>query len=322
MKLDFLQIGFQKCGTTFLDRNVYPTNQEIVCVQAANYLDLEKALLCKLIFPDGLEYDQASFQEDFVQICSKLFGDMTCNGIMFEPFTFVYQRRFCRKNVIDRIKALYPNIKIITFIRGQDSWFLSHYSQYLRSGGLLSLHDFVEYQLNNLDLDAHYIDWYPLISYLYDSFGTSNVLVCLFEELKISPQGVADKIFSFLNVPTSKISSEEVNTSLSSYSMKLRRLLNYLVRFDSGASSYSFRRDIHNADPTLHVKLLRRFIYSFYKPLTNVALDKIDGIFMFKKKFKLEDEQLHKIVMRYGKNNKALSELLSVKLEEFGYPVT
>jgi hypothetical protein len=53
-----------------------------------------------------------------------------------------------------------------------------------------------------------------------------------------------------------------------------------------------------------------------------VALDKIDGIFMFKKKFKLEDEQLHKIVMRYGNNNKALSELLSVKLEEFGYPVT
>ena len=195
--IDFLQIGFQKCGTTFLEQNVYPTNLNIYCVQSAKYLDLERYLLNKLIIPDGLEYDQSAFHEEFTEICSKLFDNKTVNGIMFEPFTFLYQRRFDRKNVIDRIKSMYPEIKIITFIRSQSSWLLSHYSQYLKSGGLLPLYDFIECQLHNPYLDAHYIDWYPLISYLHKTFAKGNVLVCLYEELKNSPQGIADKIFSF-----------------------------------------------------------------------------------------------------------------------------
>lgn len=241
---------------------------------------------------------------------------------MFEPFTFVYQRRFDRKSVIDRIRALYPDIKIITFIRSQSSWMQSHYSQYLKSGGLLSLHDFVECQLNNPHLDAHYIDWYPLISYLYHSFGNDNVLVVLYEELKNSPQAVADKIFTFLNVHTSKVNPEKVNPSLSSSSLTLRRILNHIIRFDCGASSYSFFRDIHEAEPSLYYRFFHKFTYSYYKPITNIACYKLDNIFKIKKKIKLSDEELQKINMRYGGNNKKLSEILAVNLGDYGYPTT
>ena len=144
MKTDFLQIGFQKCGTTFLENNVYPLNPNIHCIQAAGVLELERLLLRNLILPDGLEYRQDIIDNALPNICSKLFNDKTVNGIMFEPFTFSYGRRFDRKNVIDRIKNIFPNIKIITFIRNQKTWILSHYAQYLKGGGLLSLHDFIE----------------------------------------------------------------------------------------------------------------------------------------------------------------------------------
>jgi hypothetical protein len=320
MKLDFLQIGFQKCGTTFLEYNVYPTNPNVSCLQAANNQELERLLLNKFILPDGLEYDENEFKKAFSEVTDKLFHDNKTIGIMFEPFTFLYQRRFDRKNVLDRIIASFPNIKIITFIRNQESWLLSHYSQYLKSGGLLSLHDFIECQLNNPFLDAHYIDWYLIISYLYEKIDREKVLVCLYEELNKSPQETADKIFSFLNVPSSKINPMKVNPSLGYYGLALRRILNHFCYFDCGASSYTFHRDIYKANPSLYSKFKHKFIYSYYKPITNIICYKLDDLFKVKKSVRLEETQVDKINARYGENNKKLSDLLGVNLTDYDYP--
>ena len=55
-----------------------------------------------------------------------------------------------------------PNIFLIKvtnhFIRNQKTWQLSHYYQYIKSGGLLNLNDFIELQLDNTSLDGHYIN--------------------------------------------------------------------------------------------------------------------------------------------------------------------
>jgi len=103
MKLDFLQIGFQKCGTTFLEYNVYPKNENISCVPAVKDLELERCILNSLILPDGLEYDKEKFQQCFTKNCARLFeeGADSVNGIMFEPFTFLYGKQFDRKSVLD-----------------------------------------------------------------------------------------------------------------------------------------------------------------------------------------------------------------------------
>jgi hypothetical protein len=319
MKIDFLQIGFQKCGTTFLEYNVYPTNPNVSCLQATNNLKLERLLLNKFILPDGLEYDEKEFKKAFSEITDKIFNNKI-NGILFEPFTFLYQRRFDRKNVIDRIIANFPNIKIITFIRNQKSWLLSHYSQYLKSGGLLSLNAFIECQLNNPILDAHYIDWYLIISYIYKKISKENVLVCLYEELNQSPQDTADKIFSFLNIQSSKINPKKVNPSLSYYGLALRRILNHFCYFDCGASSYTFHRDIYEANLSPYFKFKHKFIYSYYKPITNIICYKLDDVFKPKKQLRLEEAQVEKINARYGENNKKLSNLLGVNLADYDYP--
>ena len=321
MKLDFLQIGFQKCGSTFLEYNVYPTNPNIFCLQAGNNQQLERLLLNDFILPDGLEYDENAFKKSFSEITDKIFLDKKINGIMFEAFTFLYQRRFDRKNVIDRISSIFRDIKIITFIRNQQSWLLSHYSQYLKGGGLLSLHDFVECQLNIPILDAHYIDWFSFISYLYEKIGRENVLVCLYEELNKSTQETADRIFSFLGVPSSKINPKKVNPSLSYYGLTMRRFLNHLCHFDCGASSYNYTRDLYGAIPSSYSKLKHKFIYSIYKPATNAICYKLDKMFNIKKKIRLEEAQVEKISARYGKNNEKLSDLLGVNLEEYNYPL-
>ena len=54
MKIDFLQIGFQKCGTTFLATNVYPYNPHLECINPeSRSWKLEKLLRRDFILADG-----------------------------------------------------------------------------------------------------------------------------------------------------------------------------------------------------------------------------------------------------------------------------
>jgi hypothetical protein len=320
MQLSFLQIGFQKCGTTYLEKRVYPANPRIRCIQASGELALERALISQLIVPDGLEYDAKRARESLAAACDGLFAEDAINGVMFEPFTFMYERRFCRQRVLDRIRSLFPDARIITFVRSQEGWLLSHYSQYLKSGGLLRLHDFIECQLTNPLLDGHYIDWYPLVSYLYETFGSDHVLVCAFEDLVKSPQAVADTLFDFLQAPRVVIAPEPVNVSLSASGMALRRLLNHCVRYDAGASSYAYARDLRGAEPSGPARLRHRLIYNQFKPRTNTLCYAVDRLFGSKRKLALSGEQQRRVAARYGENNRRLAELLGTDLAAHGYP--
>jgi hypothetical protein len=133
MKLDFIQIGFQKCGTTFLNKSVYAANPDINCIQIADRKQIDKYVLQKLILVDGLEYDKEKVKKELPIPFQGQFDNNLKNGIIYEPFTFLYSRKFDRKNVIDRLHALFPNVKIIFFVRNQETWIISHYSQYIKS---------------------------------------------------------------------------------------------------------------------------------------------------------------------------------------------
>ena len=131
--IQFLQIGFQKCGTTYFEKALYQANPEIMCIQAACVSELENLLLDKFILPDSLEYNRSEFEKVFYGLATKLFPKEQnhVNGIMFEPFTFLYQKRFDRINVLNRIYESFPKIKIIMQICNQESWVISHYSEYV-----------------------------------------------------------------------------------------------------------------------------------------------------------------------------------------------
>ena len=320
MTPDFIQIGFQKCGTTFLENNVYPTNLNLNVVQAAKHTDLELTLLKQIILPDRLEFDRSYTQYLFNKSYSPFYQKSKTNGIMFEGFTFLYERRFDRKSVVERLKSLFPESKIITFIRSQKTWLLSHYSQYIKSGGLLNLNDFIELQLDNPSLDSHYIDWYPLIKCLHEIFGKKNVLVCLFEDLKIDPQKISNNIFSFLDVPYSIVDNKKVNVSLSKYSLYIIRIFNHVIRHDLGESNYMFNKYSSSSYLSKYNKMKKTLIYNYYKIYLNYFCEIPDKFFNLKKKQSLNQKQLEKINLLYGKNNKKLFELLNIDGSQYNYP--
>jgi len=324
MKIDFLQIGFIRCGTSFLLDNVYPQNPHLECINVeGHHWELEKLLLRDFILADGFEYDRQSFERKFADICQTIFTNKQVQrrGFLFRPFTFSNQRRFDRQNVIDRINESFPEVKIIMPIRSQQTWILSFYSTYLRDGGLLGLHDFVETILGNENLVAHYIDWFPLVSYLYKLFGSERALIYPFEELNKSPQGIANRIFDFLEVPRVQIEESPVNPSSSKEIMPLRRSLNQLVHFGCGASAYklNFRRDLGEAEPTKISKLYNSFVELIYSVYTHGLCSRIDNIFGFKGRLELEERHLKMVEQRYSSNNRKLSELLNVDLSGYGY---
>ena len=143
----------------------------------------------------------------------------------------------------------------------------------------------------------------------------------LYEDLKNSPQSVADDIFSFLGVPSCKVIPDIINPSLSSYSLGVRRILNHCFKFDAGVSSYGFTRDLYEAQPTLFSKLKHKVIYRAFKPATNKLCYKVDAVLKLRKRLRIEDAQIKKIDVRYSENNARLSDLLHIALSRYGYPI-
>lgn len=325
IKIDFLQIGFIRCATNFLLSNVYPHNPHLECVNPeGRYWELERLLRRDFILADGFEYDRQNFEREFKKICPTIFTNkqVMVKGILFRPFTFYNRRRFDRKNVIDRINESFPEVKIIMPIRSQRTWIQSFYSIWVAAGGLLGFHDFVESFFGNENLVAHYIDWFPLVSYLHKLFGSERVLIYVFEELKESPQGIANRIFDFLEVPRVQIDESPIGRSLSKEVLPLRRFLNHLVHFDSGSSDFclNFRRDLGEAKPSKISALYNSLTLGIYHRYTGNLCRMIDNAFRFKGRLKLEERHLKMIEQRYSGNNRKLSQLLNVDLSNYGYP--
>ena len=89
INIDFLQIGFQKCGTTYFDEKVYPGSKSVRCLQAWKYPELERLFIDRFILPDGFQFDPDSFKKEFLQVGSRYFPEDThtkINGIIFEPY--------------------------------------------------------------------------------------------------------------------------------------------------------------------------------------------------------------------------------------------
>ncbi|QPJ64065.1 MAG: hypothetical protein G3M78_01055 [Candidatus Nitrohelix vancouverensis] len=321
MKIDFLQVGFHKCGTSFINTNIYDIHPEIHCVHANENLELERLLLMKFILQDGLEYNSARFEKAFNVIGANLLSEQAhaINGLNFGPLLFMYRRRFDRKVIIERIRNFFGEVKVITCIRNQSTWLTGHYSHYLKSGGLLAFDDFLESFFHNPYLYKHEINWLPSVALLHELFGKDRVLVCLYEELNDAPQRFTDKITGFLETQPLAVNPEKVNPSMTRFGMFLKRMSNHLVRYDEGESDYAFKRDLYEANPSYLARAKQKFIYSFYKNATIRLSQKGGELFGGNIKIKLKASQLKKIKMEYGKDNMELSKLLDIDLGKYGY---
>lgn len=318
-RVNFIQIGFNKTGTTFLEMSVYKEHPDIDCCQIAGNVELEHLFNNFLINPLDYNYNKDHFYNKFNSIY-KSFEEKKISGLMYEALTFQYAKKINISQVIERLYDNFPDAKIILFIRSQNSWLISHYSQYIKSGGKLTFHNFIECILCDSVYDGMAIDWYPIVQTLHDYYPKENIFIGLYEDLMQAPQEVANNLFNFLKIPKISIDENKVNPSLNYWAINYLRFLNIFVNYDCGTSPYSFFRDLNGAEPTHFKRIYHTFIYRIYKPKALSVAQVISNIFKSSKKFSLSDIQKMKVFKKYHDNNTKLSKLIERDLRRYNYP--
>lgn len=171
-----IHIGNPKTGTTWFQKNFFPF------VRNYYYIKDRKELHTKLLQPDIYAFDEndtkvfysENYNSNIILSEEILSGSLRSNG----QDTLWMARR---------LKAVFPNAKIVIFIRNQTERLASTYLYYLKeNGGTYSAKKFINKEFNlpqkKGDLNLRHLEYHRLIKLYQELFGCENVYVFLYEE--------------------------------------------------------------------------------------------------------------------------------------------
>jgi hypothetical protein len=114
-------------------------------------------------------------------------------------YTSMFSKEDDRSIMLDRIKTVFPNAKIIFGTREKDEILPSWYKEYVAVGGVLNYEDFLEAHMN---LDK--LDYKPYIEELKNHYGSENVFVYSLDDMKKNQEKVITKMCEFMEVDAPK----------------------------------------------------------------------------------------------------------------------
>jgi len=185
-----LHVGMHKTGTTFLQWNVFHFVD-------ANYLwhVFYKSWLKDLLNPEKkVNYDKIKNK------LSSILKDDKINIISEENiYTYQFTKKDDRFVLLDRIKKVFPEAKIIIGIRKKEENLISWYVEYVAVGGVLDFQGFLDKHLNLKKLDYE-----PYIKKLNEYYGKENVFVYTLDELRKNQDAVVKNLCKFMGIESPK----------------------------------------------------------------------------------------------------------------------
>ncbi len=106
----------------------------------------------------------------------------------------------CKRNA-DRIKQTFPTAKILIVVRRQISHLESLYKQYLLTGGLLPMTEFLTANTHHLQFDISSLCYDRLVEYYIGLFGRERVEVLPYELMSDNAQAFSDAVCDFCEAP-------------------------------------------------------------------------------------------------------------------------
>ena len=239
MEIDAIHIGDYKTGSSWLQQKVFLRHPEIA------YLDWPVSnpgiakLFYELVGSRDLDFDAADLARRF----NTELGAIDCAGrkkvVSREALVGDFISGEHAQRIAQRLYQVFGPTRIVVVIREQFSMMASIYSQYVKIGGTLSLHDFVSDPIVSSHL-ASRLQYEKLISMYRDTFGAENVSVKLFEELRTDKRRFLKDILTHIGCDDVEFVPDEqglTNPSLTTAGAACQRLLNRLVRTQTNPSA-------------------------------------------------------------------------------------
>lgn len=222
--IDAVIVGAEKAGTSAL--GYYLSMHPDVVSHFDG--DKRKMMLEFSSFVNGRCLDEKAFSSDY----DFAFGD-----------SISHDKTVVAKNVsivnsdfgLGNLKKLYPDCKLIMIVRNPiDRAFSSFFYQKFRGEEVLeSFEDAVERELNSepesLSIEKRYLArgyYASQLENIYRFFDKEHVLVLLYEDMKNCPEGLMDKVFTYLGLtPCVSLQYEKINEAQTPRSKWLARYI-------------------------------------------------------------------------------------------------
>ena len=208
-----LHIGMHKTGTTFLQWNVFHFVN-------ANYL---WHIFYKSWLKDLLNINK---KVDYDKIKNKLSSTLKKDKINIISEENIYTYQFSKKDdrfiLLDRLKKVFPEAKIIIGTRKKEENLVSWYVEYVAVGGILDFQGFLDKHMNLKKLDYE-----PYIDKLIKYYGKENVFVYTLDELRKNQDAVVRNLCKFMNVePPKKYRKKPARVGYGIRALKISLFLN------------------------------------------------------------------------------------------------
>jgi hypothetical protein len=180
-----VHIGYHKTATTWFQKNFYPF------VRNARFIPRER-VRAAFLEVGAFRFDPAvaSAELELADGESVMLCEEGLSGYLHNGGLAGHQS----KDVAERLKALFPDARIVVFIRSQPSIVAATYEQYVRGGGTHSLrrYAFARNYLKGARSEFHraprftfdHYEYGPLIGWYRSLFGAENVRVYPFEAFR------------------------------------------------------------------------------------------------------------------------------------------
>jgi len=284
LKHPILHIGYAKTGTTWFQEDFYPNVNNI------NFFR-QNTVLEDII----TEYDSEKIHAKYSFDKRSVFCDENILGnVLFGSSS--------TKEITLRLKKIFPNGKVVIFIRNQLDLIASAYSQHIKSGGTFGIKRFFE-QTKYINFYHQsfflyeYFQFHEIICFYIEVFGKENVHVFAYEDfLEDNYQFLTNytKILN-LDVDLEKISFNKKNIKLRKRLFRFIKFSNHFTKKNTFYKQYYFHipflynlinynLDILNkykifGKPYKPIEIIGKknykFLYDFYKESNNILYDKI-----------------------------------------------
>lgn len=305
MKQILFHIGYHKCGSTLLQRQLFKRHPQIKYVSRRHYA--HEILNCNALDRDYTIFDrhiENTFLNNIVFSCEEFLGNFH-NGGLNGNFTKLF---------LTELVDTYPESKFLIVIRNHKDLISSIYGQYIKEGGSLSEKRFLfnnmrEFRYRGPGFCFDLFKYARIIEFMLSIVPVENLKVILFEDLVEDYEHVTTDICQFINVePDVSISQRMENEALSRKGLQIMKFLNLFCEGDvlQGEKMFNLKKQRTNKN----ARLSRLRYISF---LDRVILKKLSS------KYKLKKETQQFIDEYFAGDNVILENLLSRQLTSKGY---